>query len=234
MVRELSRALLTGACLVLVLCVDASAYSGPLEFGSKVKPGDMDISRLLYSYAQMPQVWFWDVNENGFDRGDFVYMHFNNSSQRADIDDVRLTRCYSLMPGSKVRPIDEDFSKALTFLSGWRIVFTDLCGPVGYSLDDGVYIHTDAGHPGVVGQGDLRLTPFNNIAAGTIVCQGDPDTGRAVTALAQTTRFYNENGDETESGVPIYDFSDDIYIDISLDNASPNGFVVTNEVRLSA
>jgi hypothetical protein len=85
----------------------------------------------------------------------------------------------------------------------------------------------------VVSQGDIRLTPFSNIASRTVVCQGDPDAGRPVTTLVQTTRFYNENGDETVSGVPIYDFPDDVYMDLSLDNASPYGFVAVNDVRLS-
>jgi len=233
MVKELFKASVIGACLVLLLCASANAYSGPFEFGSKVKSEDTDISRLVHGYTRMPQVWFWDANGNGFDRGDFIYLHFNNSSQRTDIDDVRLTRYYDLMPGSKVRSIDEDFSRMLTFLSGWRIVFADSYSSAGYSLDDGVYIHMDAGHSGVVGQGDVRLTPFSNIASGTIVCQGDLDAGRPVTTLVQTIRFYNENGDETISGVPIYDFPDDVYMDISLDNASPCGFVVVNNVRLS-
>jgi hypothetical protein len=99
---------------MLLLCAGASSYSGPFEFGSKVKSEDTDISRLVHSYTQM-----------------------------TDIDDVRLTRNYDLIPGSKVRSIDEDFSRMLTFLSDWRIVFADSYGSVVYSLDDGVYIHLE-------------------------------------------------------------------------------------------
>jgi hypothetical protein len=71
MVKGLFKASVIGVCLMQLLCADASAYSGPFESGSKVTSEDTNISRFVHSYTQTPQVWFWDANGNGFDRGDF-------------------------------------------------------------------------------------------------------------------------------------------------------------------
>lgn len=222
------------ACFAIALFLGgACAYSGPFEFGSKVVAGDNDIGRLLYNFSQEPAVMYWDVDSNGYSIADPVYLHLADASALVVTGDIRLTGYGNYMPGSKVKQMDIDFGNVLSsFPAGSGIVYTDMCGEPGYSLDDGVYFSADAVLE--IGEGDLRLTPFSSMAAGTVVCDSDPDAGRQAQLLPQTVRFYNENGDEKPDGTPIYDLPDDVYIDISLDNTSLYGFVVVNDVRLSA
>lgn len=221
------------ACFAMVLFLgEACAYSGPFEFGSKVEAGDNDIGRLLYNFSQEPVVVYWDVDSDGYDSADPVYLHLADITALIGTGDVRLTRYGNYMPGSKVRQTDDDLGRTFSlFPSGAGIVYTDLSGALGYSLGDGVYFSTGALPE--IGEGNIRLTPFSNMAAGTVVCDADPDAGRQALPLPQMIRFYNENGDEEPDGTPIYDLPDDVYIDISLDDTSAYGFVVVNDVRLS-
>ena len=61
MVEELFKASVIGACLVLLLCAGASAYSGPFEFGSKVKSGGTDISRMEFTSTRTRATPEWSA-----------------------------------------------------------------------------------------------------------------------------------------------------------------------------
>lgn len=226
----------------LVLYVGcAFAYNGPFEFGSKVISGDADEGRLLYSFNKTPVIAYWDVGPIAgvFDLRDIIYLHIDTSVANTQINDIRLTKYGNHPPGSKIDDIDNDIDKLLKpFPAGSSIVFIDRSGNIGtnieYNLGDQVYFHVNSLPLDKINEGDIRLSSFGNIAAGTLVDDSDPDLGLDAIPLPQNAiRFYNANGNEDQYGTPIYDAPDTIYIDISLENTSPMGFVVANDVRLS-
>lgn len=219
------------------------------DFGSKVALEDKDLSRLLYNFSPPPYnssqaFMYFSQAALGYAAGDPVYLHRNLSSSVVDIGDLRLTSSASAYgsypPGSKVKREDADFGRTLTaFGTSSYIGFIDR-GERGYGWEDLVYFHASGSSTGGVSRGDIRLTAFGNIPAGTPVYENDPDFGYLLTPLVQfAIRFFNANGDQTLDGLPVYDQPDAVYLDISnlrdIDNVTPEsfGFVVVNDIRLS-
>jgi len=224
------------------------------DFGSKVALEDKDLSRLLYNFSPPPynstQAFMYSSQTApGYVAGDPVYLHRNLSNNVVEIDDIRLTSFSSgigsYQPGSKVKRGDADLGRLLTgFGPNSYIGFIER-GTPGYGWENLVYFHASGtiipgSSTGGISRGDIRLTAFGGIPAGTAVYENDPDFGYLLTPLTQfAIRFFNANGDQTIDGLPVYDQPDAVYLDISnlkgTDNVTPLsfGFVVVNDIRLS-
>jgi hypothetical protein len=234
---KLMEACLLG-CLILMLGLCCAAT---FEFGSKVEVGDSDIGRLLYNCC--PSVGFWDTNSNGvYDQGDVVYLHMNRTGPDVEAYDVRLSLYNTLPAGSKVTSADNDINKHLTPLPVAKIVFLQMNGDPRYNLRDAVYLHIN-GTTNSIQPNDIRLTRVLGIAAGTKVINLFPDRNMPITPLMNfpvppggpiaTIRFFNANGNYNATGVPVFDYPDVLYLDISIPGTIAYGSVSVNDVRLS-
>jgi len=221
------------------------------QFGSKVASGDSDVGRFLEDFPAPfnPTLGYWDIGPNPgmYDDGDIVYLDLLGN-KIIGANDIRLTAYESNPPGSKVTASDNDINKPLSLLPGASagIYYADLYGSQGYDFQDPIYVLTTA--PTVLGArtstNDVRLNQIYGLAPGTKVLDYHPDNdGPAVPMIVPisagtpiaTIRFYNTNGNVNGGGKPIYDYADDVYIDVSLSSASgyPFGFVVPNDIRLT-
>jgi len=220
------------------------------QFGSKVVSGDVDVGELLESFPNgTPSLGYWDVSSNGYTGDDVVYLDIS-SNYIVDANDIRLTSYEGNPAGSKVMLWDNDiYIGPLFSLPGndCGIYFLDLYGSVtGYDIWDPVYIMANAVIPTNTRTttNDIRLSEVNGLASGTRVLDFHPDHDKVATAMIApfttlpngamaTIRFYNENGNVDLFGNPLYDAEDDVYLDISLPDTFPFGFVVPNNLRLS-
>jgi len=86
---------------------------------------------------------------------------------------------------------------------------------------------------------DIRLTPIGLLAAGTKVQNFDPDLNKLV-ALPILVSFPRKSDDYAcirvydANGNGLYDFLDDVYLDISFPGHSSFGAVSINDIRLSS
>ncbi|MGC9514936.1 hypothetical protein [Methanocrinis sp.] len=245
---------LTKVCILTGLVLALSLSSALGQFGSKVVTGDADVGRFLEDFPAPlnPNLGYWDTGSNPgiYDDGDTIYLDFLGNGI-IDANDIRLTDYSGYLAGSKVMSADNDINKPLSPLPGQAagIYYADLYGSQGYDIQDPVYVL--AMTPAAVGARtatkDVRLGPVLGLSPGTKVLNYHPDNdGPAIPMIVPvaggapvaTLRFYNANGNVDGNGDPIYDFSDDVYIDVSLPSVPmggfPFGFVVPNNVRLSA
>lgn len=216
-------------------------------FGSKVMPGDSDIGLPLDAFAppQTPVSLVWvDTGPNPlmYDEGDVVYLHIGPVTPPViNINDIRLTSFGPNEAGSKVTTGDNDWGKAgLLFPPLAGIYFSDLFGTTtGYDLNDPVYVNVVFPW-GFIDTNDVRLTAFSTanslLQDGVKVKDFDEDHGKPLSAALWPTgggalRFYNANGNFFPAGtVPIYDYPDDVYLDMPGGGA---GVVSVNDIRLT-
>lgn len=239
--------------MAVVFCFSlAMGYDGPFEFGSKVSPGDSDISRMLYGFPCManPNVAFRDIGlmTGTYDEGDAIYLDVTDD-RMVSLNDVRLTPFGNKAAGTKVMLEDNDLGAVLLPLTNWMIVCRDSGSYRGYCFEDSIYLH-NASRGNTTVPGDARLIGFSGLAAGTKVKAFNRDCYVLVKPLiakfpaptwgnsAATIRFYNPNGNYDENGKPVYDSPDTVYLDISLQGPMPPsvesfGFVAVDDVRLS-
>lgn len=238
------------ASLILALSFGGSqAY----DFGSKVMAGNTDVGLLLEDFAvgQQPILGYWDIGPNPgmYDSGDVVYLDFP-PTRLVTSNDLRLTPFSPHLAGTKVTANDNDMGQPLAanpWTAGARIWYADLYGIAGqYDIDDPVYLKGT----GDTTTNDIRLTTINGLCAGSKVMNFHPDFNTPVNAMVSwpvppagagsfaTIRFNNANGNVNGLGNPVYDYPDDLYIDISVNIPTAGlgnfGFVVPNCVRLSA
>ena len=235
----------------LVLLLGLSGSMG--QFGSKVMTGDADEGRLLRDFpAPMnPGLGYWDTGPNPgiYDDGDVVYLDFLGNLV-VDANDLRLSDYYPSLAGTKVKSTDNDINKLMSALPGAAagIYYADLYGSQGYDIADPVYVllTSSVAMGARTATNDVRLGSYLGLSSGAKLLNSyDNDAPVAPMivpvsggAPVATLRFYNANGNVDLMGQPIYDFTDDVYIDISLPSVAmggfPFGFVVPNDVRLSA
>jgi hypothetical protein len=223
------------------------------QFGSKVVSGDVDVGYLLENFTEgSPSLGYWDVSSNGYTGDDVVYLDIS-SNNKVDANDIRLTSYEGNPAGSKVMLWDNDIYisplNPLNPIAGTvcGIYFLDLYGSApGYDLWDPVYIMANVNPVNTrTTTNDIRLSEVNGFAPGTRVLDFHPDHDKVATAMIvpfttlpsppnmATIRFYNGNGNVDLLGNPLYDAEDDVYLDISLPDTFPFGFVVPNNLRLS-
>ncbi|MCQ8903949.1 MAG: hypothetical protein NQU42_07655 [Methanothrix sp.] len=242
----------------VILIGVASSYS----FGSKVDNVSPDLGRPLVDFGgtQVPiDIGYWDVGPNPqiFDEDDMVYLHFGSRVPATiSANDIRLTNSSNLglNAGTKVGASDIDCGKPLLPLPAppltAGIYFMDLSGSSpGYDIKDLIYLKTLL-PSGITATNDVRLSDVTEkvgttLCAGTKVLDYDDDHNRLIIPMIigfpiyppvwqesiATIRFYNANGN-TMNGVPIYDYNDDVYIDVPFSPLSP-GFVSVNDVHLT-
>jgi hypothetical protein len=236
----------------LVLALSLNGALG--QFGSKVMTGDADVGRFLEDFPLPlnPNLGYWDTGSNPgiYDDGDTIYLDVLGNSL-IDANDIRLTDYNGYIAGTKVISADNDINKPLSALPGQAagIYYVDLYDSQGYDFRDPVYIlaMTPAALGARTSTRDVRLGPVCGLSPGTKVLDYHPDNdGPAIPMIVPlsaggpvaTIRFYNANGNVDGNGDPIYDYNDDVYIDVSLPSVAmggyPFGFVVANNVRLSA
>ena len=218
--------------MILMLCLSGAAE---YAFGSKVALGDTDVQRLIYDFDDIPVPKYWNIGPVGYDAGDPVYLDIiRPGDDLVQANDLRLTAFNTFAAGTKVIAGDSDLDMPLTDLTDWAIVYTDLYGTVGaYDIRDPVYISNSSPAPYEILTNDIRLNRVNTLMAGTKVLDYHPDHEKGASLLIHTFRFYNVNGNQNAAGNPIYDFEDDVYLDISLPFNPIFGFVAVNDVRLT-
>lgn len=229
-----------GACLTLMLGL---AGATTFEFGSKVVSGDADLGNLLYNFSSPlnPNLGFWDIgiNPGVYDVGDVVYLDMDNDSV-VDANDIRLTASAAGPAGSKVTATDNDINSPLLALP-FNVFYMELDGIPGYSLLDTVYL--TAG-PNTI-TNDIRLNKIDGLCAGSKILDFHGDNNKPVLAMMSfpvnpwigpiaTIRFYNTNGNYDSTGKPVYDYPDNVYLDVSLPGSQPFGFVAVNDIRLTS
>ena len=221
------------------------------QFGSKVEAGDVDVGRHLVSfYPNGPSLGYYDADGSSTYTGnDIVYLYMNDIVSEVYIGDVRLTPYNVYAAGSKVKGMDSDIGYPLKYMDGpdCGIYFLDLYGNAfEYDQMDPVYILANASPEARTSLNDIRLTESRGLAPGTRVLDFHHDHDKLATEMIApfstlkpsdgnmaTIRFFNREGNVDLSGNPIYDPEDDIYLDISLPDGLPTGFVVPNNLRLS-
>jgi hypothetical protein len=240
--------------IILTGLILALSLNGALgQFGSKVMTGDADVGRFLEDFPLPlnPTLGYWDTGANSgiYDDGDTIYLDMLGNNI-IDANDIRLTDYGVYRAGTKVTALDNDINKPLTPLPGQAagIYYADLYGSQGYDLRDPVYVlaMTPAAIGARTATKDVRLGPVLGLSPGTKVLDYHPDRdGPAIPMIVPvsgggpvaTLRFYNANGNVDGNGDPIYDYSDDVYIDLSLPSVAlggyPFGFVVANNVRIT-
>lgn len=241
------------ACMITALVMALSLNGSLGQFGSKVMAGDADVGRFLVDFPLTlnPDFGYWDIGNPGiYDDEDVIYLDMDGDNL-IEANDIRLTDYYSYLAGTKVTSADNDINKPLEDLPGQLagIYYADHYGSQGYDLADPVYLLVTNSAP--VGArtttNDVRLVRVGGLAPGTKVLDYHPDNDDPVIPMIvplsaagpmATLRFFNGNGNVDGMGVPIYDYSDDVYIDLSLPSVLmggyPFGFVVPNNVRLTA
>ena len=248
---KLSR--VTNRCIITILLLTLSLNGSMAQFGSKVESGDVDVGRHLASFLpEGPSLGYHDFIGDGYTEDDIVYLYMDNLTKVVQVGDVRLTPFNAYPAGSKVKNDDIDHDYPLNQMSGpdCGIYFLDLYSPSDYDLQDPVYILAKANSSSIEGTkttiDDIRLTEFRGLAPGTRVLNSHYDLGMGATKMIApfftlkpgagnmaTIRFFNRDGNVDTLGKPIYDPVDDVYLDISLPDWLPNGFVVPNDLRLS-
>lgn len=252
MLKGLVSVCVLGASLILMLGL---AGATTLEFGSKVVTGDADEGRLIYNFSTPlhPSLGYWDIGEypGVYDKFDPVYLDIDNNS-RVDANDIRLTNSVSGPAGSKVRglPHDNDINAPLSSLP-FNVSYIELDGIPGYSAGDISAGGSNSGDTVYLTKGprtvsnDVRLHKVDGLCAGSKVGDFDPDNDKLVVTMMlfnnspqggpiATLRFYNANGNYDINGKPVYDGPDQVYLDVSLPNTSPYGFVAVNDIRLTS
>jgi hypothetical protein len=231
--KFLKNACLIGSLVFMLGLAGAVTY----EFGSKVALGDSDVGNLLYN--TVPEFRYWDLGPVGYDQGDIVYMLMRSTTcgsgcNLVSPNDIRITPFGALAAGTKVTANDNDINKPLS-QENFNVMFTNLYGGPGYDFDDPVYLHVGPATPGTpTVTNDVRLNNIvNGFSAGTKVLDYDGDHNKPLVSLPPyAIRYFNANGNYDNSGKPLYDFADSVYLDFSMGSANP-GFVVVNDVRLS-
>jgi hypothetical protein len=247
---DLIRDILPFTTLGLLLILSNPAIASTYEsygFGSKVNLNDwdagypLDISCFDFGFRDIGK------EKGTFDENDPVYLDMNADS-RVSINDIRITSFALFPPGSKVTLVDADIDAPLSSLLNWSIVSADKTENEIYDLQDPLYLH-DSSLGNEIVPGDIRLTFFGDLKAGTRVIDSNRDIGIPVfdlmkvmptnyTQQVAAIRFYNANGNYLE-GKPIYDSPDAVYLDISIPDQNNldhelMGLVVVNDLRLSA
>jgi hypothetical protein len=92
--------------------------------------------------------------------------------------------------GSKVRTGDTDVNDVLIPNGGLAVGFMDLppLNALAPDPSDVAYLHKGT-FPGIISQGDVRLSPFAGFPAGTRVKTIDPDAGRLINAFPVTANW---------------------------------------------
>jgi hypothetical protein len=125
--------------------------------------------------------------------------------------------------GSKVTLGDSDIGNLLYNVAP-SVGYWDVgINPGVYDGGDIVYLSMDGDN--VVDAGDVRLTPFDSIAAGTKVAPADNDIGKTLTLWPGATICYMELDSS-----PGYDLGDTVYLRITGTGAAPTE---PNDIRLT-
>lgn len=223
---------------------------------------DLGFPLVDFGGSQVPiDIGYWDVGPNPhiFDQDDMVYLHFGSKVPTTiNANDIRLTTRsdLGLYAGTKVKADDTDCEKHLLPLPAplltAGIYFMDLSGSSpGYDINDLIYLKTLL-PSGITATNDVRLSDVDvdkngtaDLFAGSKVLDYDADHNRLIIPMIigfpiyppvwqesiATIRFYNANGN-TMNGIPIYDYYDDVYIDVPFSPLSP-GVVSVNDVHLT-
>lgn len=208
-----------------------------LGFGLPAKAGDPDVRPRLASFGPAAALCFVDRSSDGdFDAGEPVYFRYEGcppagSGAGAAVrpPDVRLT---GEAAGSQVMPGDSDVNATAWLLPGMaNIRYADLNRDARWSQGDALYLHTAPGRATVTA-GDVRLTRYGALAAGTGVAPGDSDlkfltmdtsAGAGFDpAPGRTWRFWDADGNLR------FEAGDVLYVDLDAD-----GQVGLLDVRLS-
>ncbi len=137
MAERFGRILLLASLFLMLNPANSSEY----EFGTKVLPTDIDISRPLCPIPSGTTIAYWDIGTPGYDERDPVYLHIGPYvTNNVNPNDVRLTSFDGLSSGSKVTFHDVDVNKPLKFLPS-TIIYLNINGSSIYNLNDPVYLH---------------------------------------------------------------------------------------------
>ncbi len=243
------KSLLMPICFIVMLGLGgASEYN----FGTKVMPGDSDISKPLDDLFSTDNagatVAMWDIGPNPglYDEQDILYLVSSPIPAIMPINAVRLTPFETYSAGSKVRPVDKDYGVPLTpvpgaFPDGGSFVFLDQYGTSNsgsprYDISDPVYWHrigynTDTN--------DVRMSSLSeNYLAGTRLSSFDPDQSKPIQLVnvlqylpslpVSYLKYYDANGNGN------YDYLDDVYLIRPVPKGPGTATQVTvNSLRLS-
>lgn len=218
--------------LMAVLMAIGSAAGDP-SYGSKVLPYDADESRALSAFSSAPVFAYSDANIRGvFDISDPVYIDVDPSDDAVNENDVRLTPFGTYPAGSQVRLGDQDYGYKLTpfgigGMPGAQLVYFDVDGDGAYSIVDPVYLDVGPEY-GRIDAGDVRITGYMTLQAGSRVRDSDPDNDKPAPVLPGLLCFMNLNGNINSGGWAIYDQGDRIYVDTQ----HPFYTVTVNDIRL--
>lgn len=122
--------------------------------------------------------------------------------------------------GTKVLSNDTDIGRPLHDLpAGTAVGYLDTGAP-GYGEEDAVYLHIPESMPDPdpqVNDNDIRITSFQELAAGSKVTSQDLDMDKQLTILPSTINYLNLRGGQE------YNLEDPVYLhQLSFDNYSVN------------
>ena len=202
-------------------------------FGSKVGPTEDCCVDGLATFP-MPfgpantRLMSWDITGGGFSDDDPVYLDTSNTFMgvwQVEAHDVRLTPldhgATHYNAGTAVKPGELDEFHTTNFIPWNRIRYYDI-GVAGYTPGDPVIIDQDDNY--IISPLDVRLTPYNNFAAGSKVkvSDNDPYWHQPLIILTAVQAGWFDVDDRA------YDGKDYVYLDIFADS-----FVTVNDVRLT-
>jgi hypothetical protein len=233
----------TTALLSLLLLAAPVAHAA-YAFGTMVDKNDYDFQPVPTVRPTVPTAGKWvlpcfaDADGNGIvnDLEPVYLVVLNGLAATCTTNSVK-EKSFRLSPagpyaaGSEVKLADQDGARALTVLAAGahalRVANMDNLATVRKA--DSVYL--DLNNPGAaapqVDIGDLRLTPYGTLKAGTRVAAGDADLNFHLSdfASAGAKTFYTSN--------MVYEFGKGWYLNADLD-AAAGGAVEEGDVRLTA
>lgn len=178
--RTVHRLAITALALTLLM---PAASAANYKFGTPVEAVDFDFS-LSASAAATSALCFVDTDGNGrVNLGERIVL----ARGRAVCDtlmgkDIRLTASGAFAAGTEAKATDSD-ATALTPVPANAARYFDADGDAKFRKADTMYLDLTSIPSSQVSVGDVRLSPFGSLPAGSFVMSGDGDLNMPLTDL---------------------------------------------------